>query len=95
LAESETGGNQRYPLLAVFDSTGRELTRQARCETTFEAFSERDGVCAILGADIAWEGSDSGDAAIRVSGWDGDGRDHRFHRQGGRYVAGPPLPDGE
>jgi hypothetical protein len=89
--ESQTTGNQAYPILVIFDRNGRELTRQAQCDTLGEGFNEVDGVCAIKGTDIALTTNETGPRAIRVSGWNGDGKDHLFRLQKGTYVPGPPL----
>ena len=63
VVESTTGGNQTYPVMVVFDSAGRELTRQSSCDAYdayMEGFDATDGVCAIKGADIGWTAGDSG-----------------------------------
>jgi hypothetical protein len=90
VVESQSRGNQTYPVLVIFDRAGRELTRQAKCDTLNEGFDEVDGVCAIKGTDLELAAGDKGTRVIRVTGWDGDGKNHVFHLQGGRYVPGPP-----
>lgn len=91
VVESWRGGNHVYPGLVIFDRTGRELTRQTKCGTLNEGFDEIDGVCAILGADISLSTNEQGPKEIRVTDWDGDGKDHLFQLKDGRYVPGPPL----
>jgi hypothetical protein len=91
IIESWRGGNQVYPGLVIFDRAGRELTRQEKCETSNEGFNEVDGVCAIQGADISLGTNEHAPKEIRVTDWDGDGKDHLFRLKDGRYVPGPPL----
>jgi Tetratricopeptide repeat len=94
VVESSTYGNKEYPILAIFDRNGREITRQKKCQTGFTytgGFGEEDGVCAIYGDDISFSENEDGPKDIYVSDWDGDNENHVFTLSNGVYIPGPPV----
>jgi TPR repeat len=97
VVESSTYGNKEYPILAIFDKSGREITRQKQCDTRDSAdgnFGEENGVCAVYGTDIAFSDNEEGPKDIRVSGWYGDRGRHVFKLLNGLYVPGSALTGG-
>lgn len=91
--ESTTYGNQEYPMLLIFDSDGREITRQRKCDTGIAAddnFNEEDGTCAVFGEDITFSENEQGPKDIYVKNWE-DSQNHIFKLSNGLYVPGPPV----
>lgn len=89
--ESTTYGNQEYPMLVIFDTEGREITRQRKCDTgADDNMNEETGTCAVLGEEITISNNGEGPRDIYVRNWD-DGQNHVFKLSGGVYVPGPPM----
>ena len=92
--DSMTYGNREYPILVVFDRSGKELTRQKMCLTDFGftgGYGAEDGVCAIYGTDISFSENEEGPKDIYVTNWD-DNQNHVFKLLNSIYVPGPPAP---
>ena len=97
IVESSTYGNKQYPILVIFDKSGREITRQKQCDTKDSAdgnFGADNGVCAIYGTDIAFSDNEENPKDIRVSGWYGDRSNHIFKLSNGLYATGSPVTGG-